>query len=87
MAQNNSDIQFLQVDIDDQESIAAKHSINSVPTFVVYKNGKLSLERISGANQKALTDLVRKSKKNSEEPLPEPPLEREKTTTCECAIL
>ena len=63
LAKKNPDIQFLKVDYNDQEQLAINHSIDLLPSFVMYRNGKLSQEKISGANMPALTELIMKNKK------------------------
>ncbi|MFP8965636.1 thioredoxin family protein [Pokkaliibacter sp. CJK22405] len=38
---------FAEVNIDEQQALAARHGIRSIPTLVVYKNGK-EVQRMSG---------------------------------------
>ncbi len=38
---------FAEVNVDQQQSLAARHGIRSIPTLVIYKNGK-EVKRISG---------------------------------------
>lgn len=50
---------FLKVKTDDCDGTAARFAIRSLPTFVVSLNGK-EMERMSGANQGGLEQLVKK---------------------------
>lgn len=53
------DITFIKFDCDEIEELAADLEISSLPTFLLYKNGKI-VDRVSGANlpkiQKMLQD-------------------------------
>jgi thioredoxin 2 len=40
--------QFLKVNTEEQQTLGAQYSIRSIPTLIVFKNGK-ELERLSGA--------------------------------------
>ncbi|MEM8594767.1 MAG: thioredoxin TrxA [Pseudomonadota bacterium] len=47
-----------KVDVDDNKEIAARYSVRSIPTIMIFKNGEL-LEQKPGAQSKAqLTDLI-----------------------------
>lgn len=53
-------VKFGKVNIDDNPEITSKFEINSVPTFVLIKNGEI-LERISGAmTQEELKEMINK---------------------------
>ncbi len=53
-------IKIITVDIDKNKSVAAKYQIMSVPTIVIFKEGKI-VHRQSGVHQLAiLKDLVSK---------------------------
>ena len=40
--------QFIKVNTDEQQTLGAKYGIQSIPTLIVFKNGK-EIDRISGA--------------------------------------
>ena len=49
-----------KVNIDDNSEIASKHNIQSIPTFVLFKDGKV-VEQITGSKaQYELSELVNK---------------------------
>ena len=53
LAEKYSNVTFLKVDVDESEHIASKFNIESLPTFVLFKNG-IEVTRIEGANLDAL---------------------------------
>ncbi len=46
-------VKFVKLNVDDNQETASTFSIMSIPTFLVFKNGK-EVERIVGGNPKAL---------------------------------
>ncbi len=50
-------VKFLRVDVDTNNKLAAEFKINSIPTFITYKNGK-AVDRIVGLSPK--TELSKK---------------------------
>lgn len=43
----NPDIEYVAIDIDDDETTTVKHNIRSVPTTIFFKDGQ-EVERVSG---------------------------------------
>ncbi|XP_076016797.1 thioredoxin-like [Genypterus blacodes] len=56
-APENKNVVFLKVDVDEADDIAAEYKIDSMPTFVFFKNGEEE-ERFSGASEQKLKDVV-----------------------------
>lgn len=50
---------FVKVDTDAQKDVAAEHSITALPTFIVFKDGKI-YEKIQGADPNKLRQVVTK---------------------------
>lgn len=46
-----SDYKFCKVNVDEQGELAGQHSVMSIPTLVVYENGKV-VKQVSGAMNK-----------------------------------
>lgn len=61
LADSNSDVIFIKVDVDDAEDVAAKCGIQAMPTFKFYKNGA-EVKQLQGADKSTLTNLVAKLK-------------------------
>ncbi|CAM9634211.1 unnamed protein product [Ascophyllum nodosum] len=49
MSQNNSDVVFLKVDVDENSEAAEKYGIEAMPTFKFVKNGQI-VATITGAD-------------------------------------
>ena len=50
-------IKFLKCDIDDNQEIARKHKVESIPCFILFKDG-LEQDRLVGANKVKLEEMV-----------------------------
>uniref|UniRef100_A0A8C6U9P3 Thioredoxin domain-containing protein n=1 Tax=Neogobius melanostomus TaxID=47308 RepID=A0A8C6U9P3_9GOBI len=57
----NKDVVFLKVDVDEASDVSEKCGISSMPTFQFYKNGE-KLEQFSGASEEKLRATVAKLK-------------------------
>ncbi len=51
-------IVFLKVNVDDHETFANKYNIQSLPTFMTFKNGALAYQA-KGASQDNITKLLK----------------------------
>jgi len=49
---------FLKVDVDECEDVAAEQGISAMPTFKVYKNGKMVKEMV-GASKDKLEQMIK----------------------------
>lgn len=61
MAKKNPDIEFVKVDVDEAEDVAATCGIQAMPTFHVYKGGA-KVDEMRGADQNGLAAMVTKHK-------------------------
>jgi thioredoxin-like negative regulator of GroEL len=59
MADEFPGIEFLKVDVDEVEDVAAKCGIQAMPTFQVFKGG-VKVEEMKGADQAGLQNLIAK---------------------------
>ena len=62
LKEENKEIQFHKVDVDEDTETTKHFEIESMPTFVAVMDGK-ELERFSGASEQKLKDLVEKLSK------------------------
>jgi len=60
LAEEFPNIVALNVDVDDVEEIAAKFSIEAMPTFIALKNGK-EVARVMGASKDKVKELFTNS--------------------------
>ena len=59
LADENQNVVFVKVDVDENEETAAAYGISAMPTFIFIKN-KQKLETMQGANVDMLKSLVQK---------------------------
>jgi len=52
-------VTFVKVDVDEMDTISAKCGVRCMPTFMVYKDGSLSDQKLEGASPDALEALVK----------------------------
>jgi len=50
-------IKFLKIDIDENQEMARKYKIESIPAFILFKDG-LEEDRLVGANKVKLEEMV-----------------------------
>mmetsp|Transcript_6070 Transcript_6070/g.9303 ORF Transcript_6070/g.9303 Transcript_6070/m.9303 type:complete len:106 (+) Transcript_6070:93-410(+) len=61
LADENPDAEFVKVDVDEAEEIAAACGISAMPTFQFFKGGK-KVDEMKGADQKSLEAKVSSNK-------------------------
>lgn len=61
MAAENPDCEFVKVDVDEAEEVAALCGIQAMPTFQFFKNGS-KVDEMRGADQAGLAAMVAKNK-------------------------
>ena len=61
MSDENTDVIFAKVDVDEVEDVAAECNISAMPTFQFYRNGQM-VDEMRGADQKGLEALLSKHK-------------------------
>lgn len=47
-----------KIDVDEQEELAAKYSIMSIPTIKIFKNGEVAATAIGVQSRESLLDLI-----------------------------
>jgi thioredoxin len=57
MAKNNPNVTFIKIDIDENSETSSRFNVSAVPTFILFKNGKMTAE-VKGANAQAVQGLV-----------------------------
>ena len=61
MAEENPEAEFVKVDVDEADDVAAACSIQAMPTFHFYKGGA-KVDEMLGADQNQLKALIAKNK-------------------------
>ncbi|GFU57215.1 thioredoxin [Trichonephila clavipes] len=57
LSEQNTDVVFLKVDVDEVEDVAGQYNVSSIPKFVFIKNKSQVMEML-GADQAKLKSLV-----------------------------
>jgi len=57
MARNNPKVTFIKIDIDENSETPSQFNVSAVPTFILFKNGKVAGE-VKGANAQGVQNLV-----------------------------
>jgi thioredoxin 1 len=52
IAEENGDVQIAKVNVDNQQDLAFKYQVSSIPTFILFKDGEVA-DRMMGAMPKA----------------------------------
>ena len=58
LAEEHKEIKFCKVNVDDEEVLAKNFGIMSIPTLVVYKDGKLKTRQAGAAPKEAILELI-----------------------------
>ena len=53
-ADERMDIKVCKVNIDDEQSLAEQFGVMSIPTFIVFKGGKIAAQAVGGQAKEAL---------------------------------
>ena len=56
----NPDVDFFAIDIDDAEETAAKYGVMSIPNMVLFKNGEVADRIIGKTGKQGINEFVRK---------------------------
>ena len=58
IAEENEDVKVCKVNVDEQEELAARFGIMSIPTLLVFKNGNLQGQTVGVQSKQALLDML-----------------------------
>lgn len=62
LAQENTDVHFYKIDVDENEKLTVKYNVNAMPTFICFESNTSSFGKFSGADEKLLKSNVNKLK-------------------------
>lgn len=57
-----NDVKFIKVDVDECPEIAGAYGIMSIPTLMIFKNGKLIEKKIGFINKEGIIDFINRNK-------------------------
>ena len=58
LAEEHKEIKFCKVNVDDEEVLAKNFGIMSIPTLVVYKDGKLKARQAGAVPKETILELI-----------------------------
>jgi thioredoxin 1 len=56
--ENKTEWTLLKVNVDENSDIANEYGVKSIPTFVIYKNGKFVETKVGSLSEEALEKLL-----------------------------
>ncbi|OJK01256.1 thioredoxin family protein [Aspergillus aculeatinus CBS 121060] len=59
LSETYTNVRFIQVDVDKVRSVAQELQVRAMPTFVLYKDGKLLDKRVVGGNVRELEEAIK----------------------------
>lgn len=59
LAEEHSEYKFCKVNVDDEESLAIKFGIMSIPTLIVFKNGEQKAKQIGAIPKESILELIK----------------------------
>jgi thioredoxin len=60
-ARENSGVNVVQVNVDDNAALADQFQINGIPAFLIFQNGKLAARQSGGTDKESLKKWVERS--------------------------
>ena len=58
IAEENSDIKVCKVNVDENQELAAKYSVMSIPTLILFKNGEIANKKIGFMPKEKLVEML-----------------------------
>lgn len=58
VANNNSNLKIIKVNVDDHEEIARKYGIMSIPTLILFENGEIKQKNIGFTPREVIEDWL-----------------------------
>lgn len=62
LSEKNAGVQFIKVDVEENEEVGMALNVRSIPLFVLFEDGKVT-GTVEGANTQKLEELVKSAKK------------------------
>ena len=64
MAKKYKQIRFARVNVDDAQDIAMKYGVQSIPTFIMFKNGEIANQMVGAVGESGIHTICKKFVKN-----------------------
>jgi thioredoxin 1 len=63
LSEEQKDVKFVKVDVDANQDLAGQYSIFSIPTFLIFKNGKVESQFVGAHSKEGFVEEIEKAKK------------------------
>ena len=54
-------VKIVKIDVDQNQEVAGKYQVMSIPTFLVFKNGEVADKLIGGVQKEKLKEMIEKN--------------------------
>jgi len=60
LAESMQDIKFVKVNVDENQQLASQYSVFSIPTFMIFKEGKVSNQFVGAHSKEGFEEEIKK---------------------------
>lgn len=64
LAEEFKDIKFVKVDVDQSQELAGQYQIFSIPTFLIFKDGKVANQLVGAMGKESFIEEIKKATAN-----------------------
>ncbi len=64
LSEEIKDVNFVKVDVDENGDLASEHSISSIPSFYIFKDGKVTSQLLGVKSKEDMIEEINKVKKD-----------------------
>ncbi|MEX1052680.1 MAG: thioredoxin [Patescibacteria group bacterium] len=61
LSEEKKDIKFVEVDVDQNSNLASQYSVFSIPTFIIFKDGKAVNQFVGAMGKEAFLEEIKKA--------------------------
>ncbi len=62
LSEEYTDVSFVKVNVDNNQELASQYSVFSIPTFIVFKDGKLATQFVGAMGKEGFEEQLNKAK-------------------------
>ncbi len=62
LAKTMTDVTFVKVNVDENQEVASKYSVFSIPTFIVFKDGQVVDQFVGALSKEAFVEKLQQAK-------------------------
>ena len=62
LSNETKDVKFVKLDVDNDPEIASQYSVFSIPTFIIFKNGKIASQFVGAQGKEGFVEEINKVK-------------------------